>query len=222
MKYEILRNDHRTFQHPHNNSIVKVHRIIYIKDFVWTSPITDRQVFIKSGDLGGFIQSQNNLSHDDTSVVQNNAFVFGSAVLKNTLIRDTAMMFDNAEIDQCEIFGNATIFGKLKAKDCIFRDKCNVGGLIDMQRCYVTNAAQISGIGKIFDTAMYGGSMITGQMNVYDCELTDVSEISGVSTVRNCRLSGRAVLKNAKFENQSFSETISLGITQQDGDLFPH
>jgi NDP-sugar pyrophosphorylase family protein len=222
MKYEILKNDHKTFLHPYTENPVRVFRIIYVSDVTWTNPFTDTEHTISAGTIGGFIASEVNLSHTDTSVILNNAIVFGNATLKDTFVRDSASVFDDCSVIESEVFGTSRIFGKTKAKNCIFRDTCNVGGMLDLERCYITNSANISGVCRIHDTSMYVGSIIRGQCNVYDCQLTDVSEICGISTIRNCRLSGRVFLKNANVQNQSFNETIQLSVTQKEGDLFPH
>lgn len=221
-KYEILKNDYKTFSHPHFDRPVRVFRIIYTKDFKWCNPFTDSVHEIRDGMIGGFVQSESNLSHDDTSVILNNAIVFGNGTLINSMLRDTSAVFDDAVIENSEVFGAAKIFAKTKAIHCLFRDNCNIGGILDLQRCYITNSAQISGVCKVYDTEMYIGSIIRGQCSVYDSKMTDVSEICGISTVRNCHLTGRAYLKNVNVQNQSFNENILLSITQKEGDLFPH
>jgi NDP-sugar pyrophosphorylase family protein len=222
MKYDILENDYRSFLHPHTEQPVRVYRVYYTEDFEWQNPFTDSIVYIKNGTIGGYIQSEINLSQTDNSIVLNTAVVFGNATITNTIVRDNATVFDNAAAEHCEIFGYSRIFGKTNAKYSIFRDHCNVGGILELEQCYISNSTQISGVCKLHSTEMYNGSVIRGQCTVRNSTLLDVSEISGVSTVINCKLSGRGILQNGKFVNQTVSERVILNSIIKDGDLFPH
>ena len=80
---------------------------------------------IKAGYLGGFIESESNLSHDGNcwisgnACVHGNARVYGSArvldnacVSGNSFIYGTAMVFDNAKVyDNAILYGNAKVYG---------------------------------------------------------------------------------------------------------------
>ena len=78
------------------NGII-LYRIEAIKDF------SD----VKKGDKGGFVESEDNLSHDGYCWVYNDAKVFG-----NAQVYDNARVFDNTIVyDEAEIFGNAKIYG---------------------------------------------------------------------------------------------------------------
>ena len=62
---------------------------------------------VKAGDLGGYIESEDNLSHDGNCWVYDDAKVYGNAV-----VGDNAMVYDNA----C-VYSNAKVFGKAKVFD---------------------------------------------------------------------------------------------------------
>ena len=67
---------------------------------------------VKIGDLGGFVEKEENLSHDGDAWISNNAFVF-----------ENACIYDNACVSgDAHIFGNARIFGNAWVGDnaCIF------------------------------------------------------------------------------------------------------
>lgn len=57
---------------------------------------------IKTGDLGGFIEKEENLSHIDNAWVYYNALVYGDAQ-----VFGNAMVFGNARV-----FGNASVYGR--------------------------------------------------------------------------------------------------------------
>ena len=65
----------------------KLYRIEALKDF------SD----VKAGDLGGYIESEDNLSHDGNAWVYDNACVRDNAwVYDNACVRDNAWVYDNA------------------------------------------------------------------------------------------------------------------------------
>lgn len=86
---------------------------------------------IKAGDLGGYIEKEENLSHDGRAWVYNNAQVYDNAVIFNNAqvygnarvcgnarvygkawVCDDAKIYDNTQVsDNVKIFGNAYVFG---------------------------------------------------------------------------------------------------------------
>ena len=92
----------------------KLYRIEALKDFA----------FIKKGDKGGFVESEENLSqvgscwiYNDTKVC-GNAWVFGDAmVYGNAQVYGNACVFGDAEIyDNVRVYGNAEVFGNVHIK----------------------------------------------------------------------------------------------------------
>ena len=91
---------------------------------------------VKAGDLGGYIESEENLSlydnawvYGDAQVLGNaqvfdNARVYGNAcVFDNARVYGNACVFDNAEVygnalvyDNAQVFGNARVFGDAQIK----------------------------------------------------------------------------------------------------------
>ena len=108
-KYELLKDDYilcmgRT-----------LYRIKALKDF------DD----IKAGDLGGYIESEDNLSHEGNCWVYKNAIVYNRAkvydnaeIYGNTEIYNNAEIFENAKIyGNASVFGNAQVYGNAKVCD---------------------------------------------------------------------------------------------------------
>ena len=68
---------------------------------------------VKKGDLGGFVESEENLFHRGDSWVYDNAKVFGNAhVFINAKVYGNAKVFDNASVlDNAQIYDDAFIHG---------------------------------------------------------------------------------------------------------------
>ena len=78
------------------NSII-LHRIKALTDFG----------DVDAGDLGGWVESERNLSHDGNAWVYDNALVYGNArVYGNALVYGNARVYGNALV-----YGNARVYG---------------------------------------------------------------------------------------------------------------
>lgn len=85
-KYRLLKNDTITVE----GRIL--YRIVALRDFA----------YVKKGDKGGYVESEDNLSH------VGNCWVFDKAsVSDNALVRDDALVYDDARV-----LGNARVLGK--------------------------------------------------------------------------------------------------------------
>ena len=77
----------------------KLYRIMALKDFDT----------VRKGDLGGFVQNEDNLSHEGNCWVYDDACVFDRAT-----VDDNAKIFGNARIyHKACVFGNAEILGNV-------------------------------------------------------------------------------------------------------------
>lgn len=76
---------------------VELHRIKAVKDFG----------NIKAGDLGGYIEKKENLSHNGKAWVYNEAWVYGDAE-----VYGKAKVYGNAKVyGDAEVYGNAEVCG---------------------------------------------------------------------------------------------------------------
>lgn len=136
-KYEISYNDKKIISfigdehNPHT-----VFRIKAIKDI--------DLIGLKAGDLGGYVEKEENLSQEGNSWIDVDAIVFGNAhIVENALIKGTsvvggnarisgdAKVYDNARVlahaevnETAEIYGNAVLLGNavISGKSKIFGD----------------------------------------------------------------------------------------------------
>ena len=111
-----------------------LHRIKAIRDFG----------YVKAGELGGFIEKEENLSHEGNCWVYNDAKVYGDAevcgnawvhgdaeVYGNAKVYGNALVYDNANVcGDAEVYGNAKVYGN--ANVC---GDANVYGNAEISMC---------------------------------------------------------------------------------------
>mgnify|MGYP000626886264 FL=1 len=149
-KYELTTNTKMCFGR-------KLYQIKVLKDFG----------DVKAGDLGGYIEKEENLSQDGIAWVFGNAYVYGNArvyddayVYGNTLISGNAQVFGNAYVyDNAQVFGNACVFGDAK----VFGNACVY------DNAEVFDNAQVFGDAKVFgNTCVFDYACVFGDACVYD------------------------------------------------------
>lgn len=107
------------------------------------------------GDLGGYIESEDNLSHSGKCWVFEGAYVF-----QNALVKDNAWIYDKARV-----FGNARVYD--------MSDVCDFAEVSENAYVYgnahLFEHAQVSGNARVFDNGevfanahIYGDTIICG------------------------------------------------------------
>ena len=136
-KYELTTNTKMCFGR-------KLYQIKALKDFG----------DVKAGDLGGYIEKEENLSQDGIAWVFGNAYVYGNArvyddaqvfgnacVFGDAKVFGNACVYDNAEVfDNAQVFGNAKVFGNT----CVFDYACVYGNACVYDTTWIHCDAQIS------------------------------------------------------------------------------
>lgn len=152
-KYELLKNDCINYKGR------TLYRIIALRDFG----------YVCEGEVGGYVQSEDNLSHNGDCWVYDNAKVFNSAK-----IHDNAKVRGNAQIyGDAEVFGSARIHGNAKIYD--------EAGIFDnatvFENARVCNNARIKYNARVYGNAKIERDTIIGQISTpykkvfqYQCE----------------------------------------------------
>ncbi|MDE7390189.1 MAG: hypothetical protein K2M82_04530 [Lachnospiraceae bacterium] len=98
---------------------ITLHRIKALKD-IGSS--------VKAGDLGGWVQSENNLSHKGGCWVHGNA-----RVCDNAEVYSNARVYGNAEVHgDAEVYGNARVCGDAEVYgNALVREKANIQSTAD-------------------------------------------------------------------------------------------
>jgi cytoskeletal protein CcmA (bactofilin family) len=175
---------------------------------------------VKQGDLGGFIQSEENLSHRtgaaDEDVfcgawVRGEACVFGGALVKDyALVCGDAKVYGNAKIsDWAMVRGRASIAGHVRIfEHARVHGRANVSGDVQLfgSACIngeatVHGGTRIGGEARIFGNAyVRGEGTITDEVWVYGyTEIRGTSRLSGT-----VRLSGAAVIQGVLDQTPIF------------------
>ena len=178
-KYEIVKT----------NSIIHAGKTLYRIKALKSFNTADGGVVLK-GKLGGFIESENNLSQEGNCWIFNEAKVFGCAkILDNAVIRKNA-----------QIFGNAVIGGNAYVDD----DACICGNSRISGCAKIFNKAGVYGNAKVFDNAkifgetrVYDNAEIKGDVFIYgDAQICGVAKIIGDKKIET----GRYIFKSLDVE----------------------
>lgn len=120
---------------------------------------------VKAGDLGGWLETEENLSHNGAAWVMNTAYVMGKArVMGKALVADSALVMDSAYVT-----GKARVTGKaLVADSASVMDSAHVmdfarvmGNALVMDSAYVmgkarvTDSARVMGNARVMDASDY-------------------------------------------------------------------
>ena len=160
---------------------------------------------VNEGDLGGWVEKEDNLSHEEDCWIYDNARVYGHAK-----VRHNVCICDNARV-----YGNATVFGSAKVYDnAEIRDNATVfcsAQVCDNSKVY--GNATVYGHAILFDNAtVYGhaqvfnnvcvsnNATVYGHANVFDsAQIFDNVEICGDAKLQgNTVIRGNAVIQSDK------------------------
>lgn len=134
-----------------------LHRIKAVKNFG----------SVKAGELGGWIESEENLSQADNAWVYNNAKVFdNSRVYGDAAVSDDARVYNYATIyDNARVYDNAEVSEYAEvcknAKVCGYAKVCDNAQIFDYAKVY--GYAEVYG-----NVRIYGNAAIKGDAKVYD------------------------------------------------------
>ena len=127
---------------------------------------------IKAGTLGGWVESEFNLSILDSSWIADEAKVYGDASVDGgALIAENAEVFDFAEVSggthvcgNAKIYGNAVVYGSalIRGNARIFDDAIIVGS------CYISDNAMINEKAVILKSEVKEYAHICGHARVAD------------------------------------------------------
>ncbi|WP_142417019.1 hypothetical protein [Bartonella massiliensis] len=168
---------------------------------------------VKKGDLGGYIESEDNLSHDGNCWVYDNAcvvksgrvyenakvygnatiggFVYGNAyVCDKTRVYFGAHVYDNAHLsDKAWVYQHARVYGNAKLS----------GSARIHSNAVVYDHAVVSGAAKIYGK-VYGNASVGGYVKVYGSVYGN-AKVTGYHTIRGL------VHGNARLKRDGYSYT---------------
>ena len=167
---------------------------------------------IKKGELGGFVESENNLSQEgncwiyDEAKVLDNAMVLGNAqVLDNAIIKDYATVSDSACIKGSNVLisGKSHIYSAVIIDNSKITGECNIGGNVKIDNSSIFNSL-ITGPGYISISTIIN-SIIEDFTKIEESKLNYSSVINGSSVdsarIENVTMFDGAVVKNVSIKN---------------------
>ena len=163
-KYEFVESDTIRYE----GRILK--RIRAIRDF------GDGDSIVKKGELGGYIEKEKNLSHEndcwvkDDGKIFDNASVYGHArVYQGSLIHNYAAVHGYAKIQGGEVYGYAHVYGRafILSGANVF-DYAKVYGYAQVKNSYVYEYAEVYGYAELksVNTKMCGYMKAFGEVLV--------------------------------------------------------
>lgn len=210
-KYELITDDKLQL-----DGNITLYRIRSLKDFG----------DIMKGDLGGYIESESNLSHDGDCWIYDGALAYGgSRILEDAKISGNAKIRGNAIAR-----GNSKLYGQaLMEGDAISSSNAEL-----YERAHIRGKAFIGGNAKIYGHATIRGfNSITGNVKIYDYAI-----ISGDTTLEgsleicgdilisadiilrsNAKLTEHSdifIFNNIQYGGRQFAYTLSDGIWHAD------
>ena len=172
---------------------------------------------ISRGELGGYLESENNLSHYSNACVCDNACVFGDAyvydnarVCDNACVCGNACVFGDARVcDNACVCGNACVFGDAYVYDnarvcdnaCVCGNACVFGDARVCDNACVCGNACVFGDAYVYDNArvcdnacVCGNACVFGDARVCDnaCVCGNACVFGDAYVYDNARVSGKA------------------------------
>ena len=164
---------------------------------------------VKSGDIGGYIESEQNLSHKGNCWIAEDAMVYGDAevfgdaqvygnarVYGRAVIYGSARVFDNAQIFEdasvdgnAMVYGNANIYNGASAFEYaeVYGDAKMYGNSIAFGRSSICGSSLVSG-----NSCVYGNAKILGDSEIRgDVSICSDALISSNDDYACCRGFGR-------------------------------
>lgn len=170
-KYEIIPSKHMKWDG---------HTLYRIKACRSFTTISGRKV--RNGDLGGWIEKEDNLSQSerDFSWVFDNAKVYGNAnVFDNAIISDYAQVFESASVwDNVEVLGNA-----------IIRDTAEIYGQARIfDNAEIFGRAEVCSDAQVYGNAhVWGNATVCGTAKVYgDAVVFENANVDGDAEIFGC------------------------------------
>jgi carbonic anhydrase/acetyltransferase-like protein (isoleucine patch superfamily) len=134
---------------------------------------------VEKGDIGGYLQSEKNLSHEGNAWVYEDAWVFGNAkVYGNAEVSGEAEVFNNAQIyDNARVFGNTEVFdnAQVYGNAKIFDDAKVFGNALIYGNAWVLDNVCVFGNAEVYDDARIRGKAQV-YSNTWICDTAKISD----------------------------------------------
>ena len=198
-KYEILMDEKNTIEWKGHT----LHRIRALRDFG----------DIRKGDIGGFVENENNLSH------KGNCWIYDDAKAM-----DNSIMYDNSRIcDKSELHDDSEMYNYTRMYD--YSELHNNSIMNDNSEMH--DISKMYGNSIMYDDSeMYGDSELNNQVKLYGKLFSKVDEFIEIQNPQGrlvtCVRKGDKILYNVGCQDEIDEETFRWRIENEDGGLEKH
>lgn len=154
--------------------------------------LVDIENTVKKGELGGWIESEKNLSHEGKCWVGKGCRVCGKAkvyenarVVDNSFVLLGSKVYGDAYVGTCSyVANNSKVYGSAAVTGC----------------AVVTNGAEVYG-----NATIAGGAVVSDGAKVFDAAIVDHgADVNGKVTVHNtAKVSGGAIIVDGDIDSRS-------------------
>ena len=205
-KYEIIKNDSKNYKG------ITVYRIKALKSFVISG------VMVKTNTLGGYIQSEKNLSHDGMCWVESESIVVGNATVKeNAFIRKGSFILDYATICGNSFISNSLVSGSSKIRNfAIVKDSevfgsSKIYGFANVTHSKVGSNATITNFSEVQNSEIHDSAVIRDNANILKSQVYNNAIIEGDANIKNSIISDNVkVSRGAYIYDSLLKGTISI------------
>lgn len=177
---------------------------------------------VKTGYLGGYVEKEENLSHEGNCWVDDNAKVYNNAKISgNAEVYDNAKIYGEADVfGNAKVYGNAEVYNKTSVCDnAMVYDNAKVSDWVK-----VYNDAQVYGEAKVYNFTKIGGeAKVYDNAKVYDyADVRDKAKVYGNAEVsKKTKMYGFTevggdikIIDNVEVKENSENETKKYELTE--------
>ena len=198
-KYEIVRNDCIVYN---GKTLYRIRALKYFGYNIGKK--------VRKGELGGYIESENNLSQKRSCWIYDDAKVCGNAkVSGNACVYENAIVSDDADIRQyVRVHGNARICNKAY----IFGNAEIYDNAVVSGNAWISDKAKVKGNAQIFDSEIFGNAKVHGKSYIFgDAVVCDNAEICGCAKIFGvAKIGGDKIIKEGNYFFKSFTDIEAL------------
>ena len=198
-KYEMLMDEENTIEWKGHT----LHRIRALRDFG----------DIRKGDIGGFVENENNLSH------KGNCWIYDDAKAM-----DNSIMYDNSRIcDKSELHDDSRMYNYTRMYD--YSELHNNSIMNDDSEMH--DISKMYGNSIMYDySEMYGDSELNNKAKLYGKLISKVDDFIEIQNPQGrlvtCVRKGDKILYNVGCQKEINEETFRWRIENEDGGLEKH
>ena len=185
-KYKLLRNDTIKI------GDTTLHRIKALRNFG----------NVKKGELGGYIEKEYNLSHEDNCWVANSAKVLGSAE-----VYENAKIFGDAQVSDSRIFGQAKVYGNARVVGSNILDRAIVSDEANVYRSNIYDKGYVSANCTIKGSYVFNNARIIDECNIRNSKIYDRAKIYRGADIDNSCISGDVSVKKSTIRGLVLQNT---------------